>query len=1005
MDIFGNTEIDNALQGGQNVEVGEITVLDKLTVKGPSGSGAYDVTNSTDAIGTFDLPTEKNNISTNTTDINNINTSIGSANGICPLDASSLIPVIYIPPSTGSLPLTGGTMTGPINMNGNNITNVDLFQVIGLPANEIVETTGTSFLTTVSKNTAYNKPFGLLSSQVMEGNRLDDASLTSDKLWSAQKIANSISTEVGNALPLTGGTMTGNIDMGSNNITNATQLETDEVLISAPSNARLIIKDEGAVTQDAATGRILIQDQNNNNSGFIGMFNGDVIVENNNNKQVKLSADSGNHTVVLDSSGLESSQSLTINNPIPRTILKSGVVGSTIETCVGLFQIRDNSDNIASQINMSGGTLRILNNASQGIEINDVSKLTTVKGGLQVDEDSALLGITTLGSGAVLESTLPTESITVGLYTQNASDNDTTVVNWSVGGVDWVAETDGILAGQGTHPAKCFNQSISERYLSLREYSTTGSVYFGTASTNGYAGSWIQVGTTNSIMSNVGSFSQYVSAFSAPKDFRLYSSNDGVTWTFEQEYLGNVFNAGTATQTFTITNPITAKYIRMAVNKINWDSGGNGYHHQYDLRFYSADCVINCLDIKNCSARVENDLTVGSNLTVNAIAEFKAGQTTILNPVVMGSTLDVMDDAVISGDLSVGSTGVLDLSALPYTFTFESFFSGQTNDIFFNTDPSDWVASGPPGGYSSTTGVYVGSGTTLGGVNGYWHQIDYGNVASVIDQFSVSCSFIGINNTFNTPKDIYVYGSNDGVTYTQIHVQNTTRAEWTVGSVYNDYAITGAGSYTKYRFVFANVDATGAATDTYIRLNGIKLSTSASTPFGDVEIGRDLTIGNSVTVDGVLQDTNEDIYGSLHDTSTNLKEMSFTAGQMKDITNANLSAPMTLVSEQFGNVTAGTTEMKYTVNQSGVFKIDASVNTSPADDGTLLTLSICKNSVVTNYSNTSLKVKNRITTQSVQGVLTLLVGDFVTLCITSDAAETVEVSNANLTLFRLRKNI
>jgi len=67
MNIYGETIIEEVLQGSNTViSVGSVAVSDKLTVEGPLSTGAFDVTNLSNATGTFDLPIEKTNIANNT---------------------------------------------------------------------------------------------------------------------------------------------------------------------------------------------------------------------------------------------------------------------------------------------------------------------------------------------------------------------------------------------------------------------------------------------------------------------------------------------------------------------------------------------------------------------------------------------------------------------------------------------------------------------------------------------------------------------------------------------------------------------------------------------------------------------------------------------------------------------------------------------------------------------------------------------------------------------------
>jgi len=175
---------------------------------------------------------------------------------------------------------------------------------------------------------------------------------------------------------------------------------------------------------------------------------------------------------------------------------------------------------------------------------------------------------------------------------------------------------------------------------------------------------------------------------------------------------------------------------------------------------------------------------------------------------------------------------------------------------------------------------------------------------------------------------------------------------------------------------------------------------------GTVSNPKDITLYGDFNVNNVVQDTIKDSYGSLHDTDTNAKSIVLTANVPRVLSNGNLaSGSMVTTSVDNGTLNYNGVRMRYDVSIDGYYKVDASIDSKTAQDGTELCLYLGKNNTATYYKNCSLKVKTRYVTQAVQGIIQCIAGDWLCLMIETDTNETIFFENSNLTVVRLRDNV
>jgi hypothetical protein len=124
---------------------------------------------------------------------------------ITPATLQGKIDAQITPEITNKLPLAGGTMSGTLDMANNNIAGVN-----SINTNQISTTSGTGYLALPGSAFSGNVKLGL--------NRITELDSPISENDATNKTY--VDGQVATALPLTGGTMTGAIDMGGNDLSN-----------------------------------------------------------------------------------------------------------------------------------------------------------------------------------------------------------------------------------------------------------------------------------------------------------------------------------------------------------------------------------------------------------------------------------------------------------------------------------------------------------------------------------------------------------------------------------------------------------------------------------------------------------------------------------------------------------------------------------------------------------------------------------------------------------------
>jgi hypothetical protein len=171
----------------------------------------------------------------------------------------------------------------------------------------------------------------------------------------------------------------------------------------------------------------------------------------------------------------------------------------------------------------------------------------------------------------------------------------------------------------------------------------------------------------------------------------------------------------------------------------------------------------------------------------------------------------------------------------------------------------------------------------------------------------------------------------------------------------------------------------------------------------------------SLTVNTVVQDTGKDVFGCLYDIEPTVKRMTANAGQCYKIGNSfgigaawmHLQSTHTAgaLTPDLGTPFTNTGSMQYTVNVGGLYKVDCSMCTAPANqDNLTLTIALNVNGATSPFKCLSKKVKTRFTTQAFQGILQLNGGDVIYLEMCADATDQIDFQTPIMTVFRLRQN-
>jgi hypothetical protein len=200
---------------------------------------------------------------------------------------------------------------------------------------------------------------------------------------------------------------------------------------------------------------------------------------------------------------------------------------------------------------------------------------------------------------------------------------------------------------------------------------------------------------------------------------------------------------------------------------------------------------------------------------------------------------------------------------------------------------------------------------------------------------------------------------------------------------------------------------------TLVDIEGTPGQQAVNVNVGDVRIADDASVdgsisaGGTLTMAGIVQDTAVDVYGSLiQDASVPVESMSLIDGVAQEVIDVNMTVgTLTVSSLDSGNITSNASDMKYTISIPGVYKVDMSINTQTDTDNLSLDIFMCKNGAPTGFISSSMKLKDRISTQALQGIIPLIAGDTIAMCVRSNGGNmAVEIHNANICITRLRTN-
>src|SRR6056300_526205 len=155
--------------------------------------------------------------------------------------------------------------------------------------------------------------------------------------------------------------------------------------------------------------------------------------------------------------------------------------------------------------------------------------------------------------------------------------------------------------------------------------------------------------------------------------------------------------------------------------------------------------------------------------------------------------------------------------------TFNEYFPYLAFNKLVNTQSDYWFAGDDIGGagidaYTGSVGgdhSYIGS-DNLGGYTGIWIKLEMPHklALSYIEFYRVN------NLMIYTPRDFYVIGSNDDITWDLIHRETSTAADSTFTSG-RPITTTSANNYNKYKYIAIVVDRT--VNDNRLGIGEVKL--------------------------------------------------------------------------------------------------------------------------------------------------------------------------------------
>lgn len=130
------------------------------------------------------------------------------------------------------------------------------------------------------------------------------------------------------------------------------------------------------------------------------------------------------------------------------------------------------------------------------------------------------------------------------------------------------------------------------------------------------------------------------------------------------------------------------------------------------------------------------------------------------------------------------------INGITYTASVSSLFSGNAVQVY-NKNVADGFTS--QSAYDTTTGEYTGSNTTAG-IGGEFTTLQL-STPIVVQKYDLSV--MTIHFTTRAPSTVYLFGSTDGTTWTQLHtVSDLTWAENT-----KTFTFTNSIAYSYYQLV------------------------------------------------------------------------------------------------------------------------------------------------------------------------------------------------------------
>lgn len=196
-------------------------------------------------------------------------------------------------------------------------------------------------------------------------------------------------------------------------------------------------------------------------------------------------------------------------------------------------------------------------------------------------------------------------------------------------------------------------------------------------------------------------------------------------------------------------------------------------------------------------------------------------------------------------------------SANGYQFTNQGAY--QTGSAFlYDYDNNSRNNFDALGGFSPTTGVYQGTATATNGITGVWSQL-YSPTP-----FSLGSYAMAFFDTTNVPKEWYVFGSNDGSTFTQLDTRSTTWSAplqgtltFTLGSPslsYSYYRMVLSKSNNTFTISWSTLTWISGGTPATVNIPSSLgfLGVNNALPQYRVDVGGDLNVSGSLRTQGNL---------------------------------------------------------------------------------------------------------------------------------------------------------